>query len=117
MLHLAIDEDFNNHIVRGVKLVRSDIDLLRAQDAGLRTRPDTEVLEWAARENRVLLTHDIETMPLQAYRRVREGLPMPGVFIIEQSVSIGVAIEEILTLAECSAEGEWEGRVNYLPLK
>ncbi|MDQ3650598.1 MAG: DUF5615 family PIN-like protein [Acidobacteriota bacterium] len=117
MLRLAIDEDFNNHIVRGVKLVRSDIDLLRAQDAGLRTRPDAEVLEWAARENRVLLTHDIETVPPQAYDRVRAGLPMPGVFIIEQSVSIGVAIEEIITLAECSAEGEWEGQVNFLPFK
>ncbi|MGH9943471.1 MAG: DUF5615 family PIN-like protein [Pyrinomonadaceae bacterium] len=117
MLRFVVDEDFNNHIVRGVRHARPNIDLLRVQDAGFRTRPDIEVLEWAAPENRVLLTHDLETMPPQAYDRVRAGLPMPGVFIVEQSVSIGVAIEEILTLAECSAEGEWEGQVNYLPLK
>jgi len=28
-----------------------------------------------------------------------------------------VAIQEILLLAECSLEGEWEGQVRYLPLR
>jgi len=32
------------------------------------------------------------------------------------SVPIGVAINEIVLLAECSEEGEWEGQVRYLPL-
>jgi hypothetical protein len=42
---------------------------------------------------------------------------MPGVFEVSQELSIGVAIEEILILAECSLEGEWEGQVRFLPLK
>jgi hypothetical protein len=29
---------------------------------------------------------------------------------------IGQAIEEVLLLAECSVEGEWEGQVRFLPL-
>jgi len=29
---------------------------------------------------------------------------------------MAVAIDEILILAECSEEGEWEGQVRYLPL-
>ena len=41
---------------------------------------------------------------------------MPGVFEISQSLSIGQAIEEVLVLAECSFEGEWEGQVRRLPL-
>jgi hypothetical protein len=32
-------------------------------------------------------------------------------------VPIGVAIEEIILLAECSLEHEWEGQVRYLPLR
>ena len=32
-------------------------------------------------------------------------------------VPVGVAIEEILLLAECGVEGEFEGQVRYLPLK
>ena len=42
---------------------------------------------------------------------------MPGVFEITRKVPIGVAIEEILLLAECSLEKEWEGQVRYLPLR
>lgn len=41
---------------------------------------------------------------------------MPGVFEVRQEVPIGVAIEEVLMLAECSIEGEWEGQVGHLPL-
>ena len=41
---------------------------------------------------------------------------MPGVFEVSRSVPIGRAIEDILLLAECSVDGEWEGQVRYLPL-
>ena len=52
-----------------------------------------------------------------AYERVEAGLPMPGIFEVSRSVRIGLAIEDILLIAECSLEGEWEGQVRYLPLR
>jgi hypothetical protein len=42
---------------------------------------------------------------------------MPGVFAIGRSVPVGIAIEDVLLLAEYSEEGEWEGQVYYLPLR
>ena len=42
---------------------------------------------------------------------------MPGVFEVSLKVPIGIAIDEIILLIECSTAGEWEGQVNYLPLK
>ena len=42
---------------------------------------------------------------------------MPGLFEVSRDLSIGRAIEEILLLAECSLEGDWEGQVRYLPLR
>ena len=42
---------------------------------------------------------------------------MPGVFEVSLHVPVRVAIEDIVLLAQCSVEGEWEGQVNYLPLK
>ncbi len=42
---------------------------------------------------------------------------MPGVFEISRSVPVGLAIEEIIFIAEGSFEGEWEGQVQYLPLR
>lgn len=75
------------------------------------------MLEWAAREARVLLTHDVSTLTRYADERVQVGKPMPGVFEISRKVPIRVAIEDILLIAECSVEGEWEGQVRYLPLR
>jgi hypothetical protein len=49
--------------------------------------------------------------------RIIAGLPMPGVFEVGQKVPIAQAIEEILLVAECSLEGEWEGQIIFLPLR
>jgi len=42
---------------------------------------------------------------------------MPGVIEISQDVPIGEAIEELVLIAECSLENEWQNQVIYLPLK
>ena len=75
------------------------------------------LLEWCAREGRILLTHDVSTMTHHAYERVRAGLSMPGVFEVSRRISVGDAIADIILLVECSLEEEWEGQVRYLPLR
>lgn len=117
MLQLSADENFNNDILRGVRRRNASVDIVRVQDQGLSGADDPAILEWAAQAGRVMLTHDVSTMTRYAYDRVRAGQPMPGVFEVGREVPIGVAIEEILVLAECSLEGEWEGQVRYLPLR
>ena len=66
MLLLAADENFNNDIVRGLVRRKPDLNIVRIQDVGLSGADDPTVLEWAAREERVLLTHDVSTLPLFA---------------------------------------------------
>jgi hypothetical protein len=117
MLRLATDEDFNNRIVRGLLRRQPDVDILRVQDAGLAGSDDKEVLAWAANERRILITHDVTTMKQTAYDRIAAGLPMPGVFEISQDVSIGRAVDDILLLALCSDQEEWDGQVRFLPFK
>lgn len=116
MIRLAADENFHFDVVMGVRQRRPELDFVRIQDAGLAGAPDPEVLAWAAREGRPLVTHDVRTMPTFAYQRVERGLPMPGVFLVQQEIAIGVAIEAILLVTYASLEGEWEGRVEFLPL-
>jgi predicted nuclease of predicted toxin-antitoxin system len=82
MLRLVSDENFNGEVVRGLFRRQPDLDLVRVQDVGLAGVDDPDVLEWAAREGRILLTHDRSTMPDFAAERVRAGLPMPGVFVV-----------------------------------
>jgi hypothetical protein len=117
MIRLLADENFNNDVVRGVRRRNPGIDIVTVQDVGLSGAEDPVVLEWASRVARILLTHDVATMMNYAKDRVQQALPMPGVFEIGRHVSIRMAIDEIEILAECSAEGEWEGQVRYLPLR
>lgn len=116
MLLLISDENFNNDIVRGLLRRNPHLDIVRVQDVGLRGQEDPVILEWAAREGRVLLTHDAATMTYFAYERVRKGKSMPGVIEVPDDLPIGTAIEDILLLTEYSDKGEWESQVIYLPL-
>jgi len=118
-LRLLADENFNNQIVRGLLRQRPEIDIVRVQDVDLSETDDQVILEWAAQQGRILLTHDVETMTRYAYERVQAGLEMPGVFEISRNVSVRLAIEEIILITEGSFEDEWEGQVQvqYLPLR
>jgi hypothetical protein len=118
VLLLAADENFNGNVVRGLLRRQPALDVIRVQDVvGLAGADDPRVLEWAAQEGRVLLTHDVSTITRYAYERVQAGKPMPGVFEVSRGLPIGRIVEDILLLAECSSEGEWEGQVRYLPLR
>ena len=117
MIRLAADENFNNDIVRGILRRTPTIDIVRIQDVGLRTADDPTVLAWAADTGRVLLTHDVATITYYAYARVRAGQAMPGVFDVSRTTPLAQAIDDILLIAECSFDDEWEGQVRYLPLR
>lgn len=117
MIRLLADENFNNNIVRADRVRAPDVDIVRVQDVGLSGADDPTVLDWAAQHRRVLLTHDVSTITAFAYDRVRGGKPMPGVFEVGRTIALRSAIEDILLLATCSLDGEWEGQVRYLPLR
>jgi predicted nuclease of predicted toxin-antitoxin system len=116
MLSFLADENFDNRILDGLLLRKPDIDVVRAQDVGLDGRKDPVVLDWAAQQGRIVLTHDVSTITAFAYQRIRSGQRMPGVFEIGQKEASGAIIEDILLIDACSTEGEWENRISYLPL-
>ena len=117
MLRFVADENFNGAIVRALLRQRPAVDLVRVQDVGLSGISDPDLLAWASNAQRVVLTHDVTTLRQFAEDRVHEGRPMPGVFEVGEHLSIREAIEDLLLLAECSLDGEWEGQVRFLPLR
>lgn len=116
MLRLLSDENFDGHILRGLFRRLPNIDLVRVQDVGLEQTADSEILEWAAAQGRILLTHDRRTVPRFAFERVAEGRRMPGVFVFDDRMPIGQAVDELLIAAQCSDKGEWNDLVTYFPL-
>ncbi len=93
---LLADENFNGRVLWALIQHQAGLDVVRAQDAGLGGSDDPAVLEWAARDDRVVLTHDVQTMTRYAYERVAAGLAMPGVIEVSRTLSVGDAIDELL---------------------
>jgi len=116
-MRLLADENFHGDILRGLLRVEPKLDIVRVQDTEIYQASDAKVLEWAARENRVLLTHDVQTITKYANDRIKDGLPMPGVIEVADDVSIGQAIAEILVTVVASKPDELENRIIYIPLR
>lgn len=62
MLRLVSDEDVHDDIIRGLRRREPALDIVRVLDVGLDHTPDPIILVWAAREGRVLVTGDLNTM-------------------------------------------------------
>lgn len=116
MLRLLFDQDFNHNILRGLFLRLPNLDAVTALQAGLDEAPDSELLDWAAQQRRIVVTHDVNTLPDHAYQRIRQGEPVAGVFVVPQEFPIGQAIAELEALTSCSFEGEWDNLIVFIPL-
>jgi hypothetical protein len=116
VLRLASDQNFNGDILRGLFRQRADLDVVRITDLGLRTASDPEILEWASAEGRILLTHDRNTIPYYAYARVQACQKMPGVFLVNDLMPIGQAVQELILAIECLDPEECRNLVRFFPL-
>ena len=115
-IRLLADADLNKAIVNGVLRREPSIDFLTAHAAGLRRTRDPEVLAFAAKQQRVLVSHDVGTMPahFRAFRKA--GKQSAGLFLIPQILDVGTAIDELLLIWIASEAAEWQNRVQWLPL-
>lgn len=77
---------------------------------------DPEVLAFAAEQRRVLVSHDVGTMPAHFLAFTNAGKHSAGVFLVSQSLDVGTAIEELLLIWLASEAQEWENRLVWLPL-
>jgi predicted nuclease of predicted toxin-antitoxin system len=116
VIKLLTDENFDGDIVRGLLRRMPNLDVVRVQDVGLAETPDPNILAWAAAEQRILLTHDRDTVPGFAYDRVRGGEPMPGVFLVSDQMPKGQAIDQLLLAIECLSPEDCKDQVHHFPL-
>ncbi len=118
MLRLASDADVHGEIIRGLRSRLPGVDLLRVQDILPEGAPDPAVLEWAAVENRTLITNDRNTMVGFAFQRIASAKHMPGLVVTTNEQSIGSAIDDIALVTEYFSEDEIRDQaVVFLPFR
>jgi predicted nuclease of predicted toxin-antitoxin system len=86
------------------------------QEASLAGAQDAALLEWAARNQRVLVTHDRKTMLEVVYQRLRSGQKTAGLVIVRKELPLIRAIEDLVLLLERCTETDLENQVVFIPL-
>lgn len=111
----ATDENLDERLITGLRREFPNLDLLRVVDEGLDATPDPEILEWAAKEDRIVLTHDVRTMPKFGWERVEKELPMPGILATIDQAPLGRVLDDLFLIIESIEPSEYRDRVSFLP--
>jgi hypothetical protein len=116
VLKLLADENFNHQIVTGLRRRLPNIDIVTVREVRREGALDPVLLSWAAKDGRVVVTHDTRTMAGYAYERIATGKAMPGVLEVPDRLSVGRALEELLLIVQLMEPHEIRDRVLRLPL-
>jgi hypothetical protein len=109
------DADLNQIILLAVTRREPAIDFQTAMTAGLPGVADPEVLARAAKDGRVLVTHDRKTMPRHFAEFIAHETSS-GLLVIPQSLSVAAAVEELILIWSATEAKEWVNRISILPL-
>lgn len=109
------DADFNQNIVRAVRRRTPAIDFQTAHEARLHGLDDAAVLAQAAREGRLLISHDYRTMP-RHFATYTVTSTSAGVLLVSQDLLIMPVVEDLLLIWEASEAEEWMNCLDSLPL-
>jgi predicted nuclease of predicted toxin-antitoxin system len=114
-LRFLADANFVSHIRTGLVRREPSIDFQTADSAELTGKSDAEVLQIAASDNRILVTHDRKTIPT-AFAKFIQFQPSPGVLIVPLKLVWVIAIEELLLIWSASEADEWVNTISPIPL-
>lgn len=109
------DADLNHNLLLAVIRQQPGIDFRSAVDAQLAGLTDLEVLSLAAREDRILVTHDLKTMPRHFAAYIASHLSA-GVLLVPQHLPISTAAEQLILIWSVTDAPEWTNRIVHLPL-
>jgi hypothetical protein len=109
------DADLNQVILLAAVRREPAMDFQTASAAGLAGLRDPQVLAIAAREGRILVTHDHRTMPMHFASFVADE-ESPGVLVVPQHLSAVTVVEDLLLIWSATDAEEWTNRICFLPL-
>ena len=102
--------------MRGLRRRITDLDSRTVQEADLPDASDRAVLDWAATQGQVVITHDHRTMRPCAEDRLKAGKAMTGLILVRQTAALGQVIDDLVLIAEATTAEEWKGTIVFLPL-
>jgi hypothetical protein len=109
------DADLNQDIVQAMRRRVPAVDFRTAHEASLAGLDDDLVLERAALEGRVLVSHDRRTMPFH-FAALIATRTCAGVILVPKNLPIRQVLEDLILIWEASEAEEWINQIDSLPL-
>ena len=109
------DADLNQILLKATLRREPGISFRTAHAAGLVALDDGQVLAIAARDGRILVTHDRKTMPKHFADFIATDTSA-GVIVIPQKLAVTAAVEDLILIWGASESEEWINRIKSLPL-
>jgi Domain of unknown function (DUF5615) len=114
-IRFQADADLRYTIVKAVRQREPSIDFASASESELEGVSDSEILERAASEGRIVVTHDRRTMLAYFRDRLEAGKSSPGLWVVSQGASLGPVVSAIVLAWSASEPSEWRDQVHHLP--
>jgi Domain of unknown function (DUF5615) len=115
LIRFQADADLHRGIVLSARRREPSIDFTLATEVAIVGLADPQVLEIAAQQGRILVTHDRRTMPGHFRDRLTGGASSPGVFIVSQFEPVGSVVEVLLMVWAASDPADWHNQIRHLP--
>lgn len=114
-IRLQADADFNQTILLAATRREPTLDSQTALTGGIIGLADLDVLDRAATEGCLLVTHDFRTMP-RYFAEFVATKANAGVLVVPQSLPIGAVVEDLLLIHAGTDAEEWTNRLGFLPI-
>ncbi|MDY7015879.1 MAG: DUF5615 family PIN-like protein [Cyanobacteriota bacterium] len=117
-LKYLIDENVTPIYTTQLRRKRPDIVVWAVGEIGTppKSTLDPEILVWCEERSFILVTNNRRSMPVHLADHLMKGGHIPGIFILNPDLSIGQNIEELILIADCSFEDEYQDQIIHLPL-
>ena len=112
---MLADANFNQKVIAGLLLREPAIDFALPQAMIPERMRDPDVLDLAHLSGRVVVSHDVTTMP-RWFGQCVEERSCAGLILVPEKVPIRDAIEDLLVIWQVTEAEEWTNRIEWLPL-
>lgn len=79
------------------------------------TTADPDLLIWAERARRIVVTRDKNTMPGHLTTHLAAGHSCPGVFIVRKQALLPDIVDFLVAVVYASDDSEWENQIRFIP--
>ena len=76
---------------------------------------DPDVLIWAERESRILLSRDYNTLPGFLLQHLQRGQHSPGVFLLRSRASLASLLTDLIVTAHAGDAADFQDTIRVIP--